>query len=474
MHLVLVGLSHHHAPIEVRERFSYPEHVLPGALRAVLSCPGIREAAILSTCNRTELYALVSAPEQSGAFAALRQLLSQYHAVPEPAFAPYLYCKAEHEAALHLTRVASGLDSLVLGEAQILGQVRTALRFAQAEGAAGSAIHALFQQAMTGGKRVQSETDLRRGSLSIGHVAVELASRIFGNLKNASALILGAGKMSELTAKDLVSNGVKFVVVANRTYEKAVELAERLDGKAIRYDSFLDALLTADIVIASTASPHPILTREMLNPVVRKRRGKPLFIIDIAVPRDVDPDVANLENVFLYNIDDLQEVAAEGARGRAETAKTQAEQIALEEAARFLTRYRTRAVAPIISELRSQLDGMAKSRLEILRSRLGDLPERDWKIIATQLESLASEVALQPILRLKAEASKSSATQEETLHYDLATAARELFGLKEGSEKEEAEKVVLPQNEYLESIVRSSGDSLPTSLLDSELAEALQ
>ena len=432
MHLVLVGLSHHHAPIEVRERFTYPEHALPGALRAILDCPGVQEATILSTCNRTEIYALVATPELQDAYSRLREHLADYHSVPQQAFIPYLYYLADQEVSLHLTRVAAGLDSLVLGEAQILGQVRTALRAAQKEETAGSAINSLFQQAMTGGKRVQAETGLRQGSLSIGHVAVELASRIFGDLSNASALILGAGKMSELTAKDLVSSGVRLVVVANRTYDKAVELAGRLGGKAIKYDTFLESLVSADIVISSTAAPRPILTREMLLPVIRKRRGKPLFLIDIAVPRDIDPDVANLDNVFLYNIDDLQEVAAEGTRGRTEKAKLHAEQIVAEESARFLTRYRTRAVAPVISELRSHLDTLAQSRLEILRSRIGEVSERDWKLIVAQMEALASEVALQPILRLKEEANRIGKLPEETPRYDLATAARELFALKEG------------------------------------------
>ena len=431
MHLVLVGLSHHHAPIEVRERFTYPDHALPGALKSALSSPEIREVAILSTCNRTELYALVSTPDLQDAYARLQSHLADYHSVPQQAFLPYLYYLSEQDVSLHLTRVAAGLDSLVLGEAQILGQVRTALRAAQKEETAGTAINALFQQAMTGGKRVQSETELRRGSLSIGHVAVELASRIFGDLSNASALILGAGKMSELTARDLVSNGVRFVMVANRTYEKAVELAARLGGEAITYDSFLDSLRTADIVISSTASPRPILTREMLLPVIRKRRGKPLFLIDIAVPRDIEPDVANLDNVFLYNIDDLQEVAAEGARGRAEKAKLHAERIVNEESARFLARYRTRAVTPVISELRTHLDTLAQNRMEILRSRLGDLSEKEWKMISMQMEALANEVALQPILRLKEEAATLGQRPDETPRYDLATAVRELFSLKE-------------------------------------------
>lgn len=431
MQLVLVGLSHHHAPIDVREKLSCPETKLQDALVTLASRPGVQEAVLLFTCNRTEIYAVVGAADAETAFGVLRAHLSSFHNVPEHLFSSYLYCKTHTDAALHLARVASGLDSLVLGEAQILGQVRTALRAAQSASTTGGTLTALFQQALTSGKRVQTETTLRQGTLSIGAAAVELATRIFGKLSGARALILGAGKMSELTTRDLVTSGVKFVMVANRTYEKAVELAGRLGGEAIQYEGFLDAMVSADIVISSTAAPHPILRRDMLTPILRKRRGKPLFLIDIAVPRDIEPGVADLENVFLYNIDDLQEVAAEGARGRAERAQAQAEAIAEEEAAKFLARMRTRAVTPLLSQLRGQADRMAEDRLALLRSRLGALSARDWETISTHFRSLANELVLAPTLRLKREAHEAVDVGAPTPQYDLPAAARELFGLDE-------------------------------------------
>jgi glutamyl-tRNA reductase len=431
LHLVLVGLSHHLAPIEVRERLSCPEHRLPEALRSLAGRPGVREAALLFTCNRTEIYAVVAAADSETAFATLRSHLADFHEVPESQFASYLYCLTEGEVALHLARVASGLDSLVLGEAQILGQVRGALKAAHAASTAGGLLQALFQQALTSGKRVQTETSLRQGSLSVGAAAVELATRIFGELNGARALVLGAGKMSELTTRDLVGSGVGFVVVANRTFDKAVELAGRLGGEAIQYDEFPDALLTADIVISSTAAPHPVLRRDMLAPILRKRRGKPLFLIDIAVPRDIEPAVGDLDNVFLYNIDDLQEVAAEGARGRAERAQAQAEAIAEEETARFLARRRTSAVTPVLSQLRDQASRKVDDRLALLRARLGKMSDRDWETIATQFRSLADEMVLAPTLRLKREAHDNPEPGAPIPQYDLATAARELFGVPE-------------------------------------------
>ena len=430
---MLVGLSHHLAPIEVREQLSCPEHKLPAALQALFSRAGVQEAVLLFTCNRTEIYAAVSEADPEAAFAILRSHLAAFHNVAETLFSPYLYCKTQAETALHLARVASGLDSLVLGEAQILGQVRSAFRAAQEASTAGSLLNALFQQALTCGKRVQTETSLRQGSLSIGAAAVELATRIFGDLGGARALILGAGKMSELTARDLVSGGVPFVMVANRTYEKAVELATRLGGEAIQYGDFPDAMLTTDIVISSTAAPHPILTREILAPILRRRRGKPLFLIDIAVPRDIEAAVADLDNVFLYNIDDLQEVAAEGARGRAERGQAQAEAIAEDEAAKFLTRLRTRSVTPVLTQIRGRADRMVEDRLPLLRTRLGAISDRDWEVIAVQFRSLANELVLAPTLRLKREAMDQNSASGPP-QYDLAAAARELFGLPADAE----------------------------------------
>lgn len=438
MSLVLVGLSHHHAPIEVRERLSVAERTLPQALASVAACPGVREIVLLSTCNRMEVYALSEGQEASDTAALIRHHLSDFHAVPETVFAPYLYHKEDQEVVAHLLRVTCGLESLVLGEAQILGQVRSALRGSQNAGTVGATLTALFQQALASGKRVQSETALGRGAFSIGHAAVDLASSIFADLSHASILILGAGKMSELTARHLVESGVRFVVVANRTYEKAQRMAERFGGRAIHYDTFPDALVTADIVISSTAAPHPIIHRETLQPVMRRRRGKPLFLIDIAVPRDVDADVARLENVFLKNIDDLQEVVS-GEAGERQAEAIRAESIVSDEAAKFLTWYRAREAAPVIQQLQTRLEQIRQDDLTILRAKLGHLSEREWQAIEAATRAMMKKVAREPILRLKRAAGE--ATEEagvEIATYDLLSAAKEIFAL---SEPEPAEYV---------------------------------
>ena len=369
MHLVLVGLSHHEAPIEVRERLNCAPHVLGSALSHLAGCPGVREGIILSTCNRMEVYAAVEGNRVQDAYETLTRHLAAYHQVPAAVFASRLFHKAEGDAAAHLLRVASGLDSLVVGEPQILGQVKDALRTAQSVHSSGPTLSKLFSHALTTGKRARSETGLGRGGFSIGHAAVSLAQRILDDFSQARVLILGAGKMSELTAAYLKRSGVQFVVVANRTHEKAVSMAQRLGGQAIHYDQFLDEMTRADIVIASTAAPHPIVRRDMLTSVMRKRRGKPLFLIDIALPRDIDPDVNTLDNVYLRNIDDLQEIVEQQAQGRVSEAGA-AEQIVIEETAVFMHWLRSREAVPVISRLRSHLDAVTQARLEILRAKL--------------------------------------------------------------------------------------------------------
>ena len=430
MHLVLVGLSHHIAPIAMRERVNCSEIQLPSALLAAAERPGVREVVMLSTCNRMEIYAVVDAPHVSAAYDQIVRHLADHHRVPAAELIPYLYTRQDQETALHLMRVTSGLDSLVLGEAQILGQVKAALRSAQAAGTIGSALTGLFQQSISAGRRTQSETGLGKGAFSIGHAAVDLAGKVFGELSQAGVLILGAGKMSEVTARHLRNSGVSSVLVANRTYARAEALADRLGGRAIHYDAFPEELLRADIVIASTAAPHPIINRAILAPVLRKRRGNPLILIDIAVPRDVDTDVSSLDNVFLYNIDDLQAVVAQEAHGR-RSEVSRAEAILTEECARFVSWYRTREAAPVITELRQKLDRIREEEIALLRSQLPSLTEREWTKVEAAFRSMTTKFAREPILRLKREtvaARLEGDTEAQT--YDLLTAAREIFELR--------------------------------------------
>lgn len=432
MHLVLVGLSHHIAPIAVRERVNCSDIQLPHALLAASERPGVREVVILSTCNRMEIYALVEAPHLSSAYDQIARHLADHHHVPEAELTPFLYTLHDQEAVLHLMRVAAGLDSLVLGEAQILGQVKEALRAAQSAGTIGSTLTGLFQQSISAGRRTQSETGLGKGAFSIGHAAVDLAGKIFGELSHAGVLILGAGKMSEVTARHLRNSGASSVLVANRTYARAEALAAKLGGRAIHYEAFPDELRRADIVIASTAAPHPIITRATLAPALRKRRGNPLILIDIAVPRDIDTDVLSLDNVFLYNIDDLQAVVAQEAQGR-QSEVGRAETILAEECARFTGWYRNREAAPVITLMRQKLDRIREEELTLLRSQLDSLTEREWQKVEAAFRSMATKFAKEPILRLKRETA-GAAGENDAPTYDLLTATREIFRLQAEAE----------------------------------------
>ena len=420
----------------MRERVNCSESQLPLALSAAAQRPGVREVVILSTCNRMEIYALVDAPSLPSAYEQMVRHLAGHHAVSETELTPYLYKQNDQDMALHLMRVASGLDSLVLGEAQILGQVKSALRAAQSVGTIGSTLTGLFQQAISAGRRTQSETGLGKGAFSIGHAAVDLAGKVFGELSHAGVLILGAGKMSEVTARHLRNSGVSSVLVANRTYSRAEALAAKLGGRAIHYEAFPDELRRADIVIASTAAPHPIITRATLAPVLRKRRGNPLILIDIAVPRDIDTDVLSLDNVFLYNIDDLQAVVAQEAHGR-QSEVGRAEAILSDECAKFLSWYRTREAAPVITLLRRKLDDIRAEELALLRSQLPGLTEREWQKVEAAFRSMSTKYAKEPILRLKREADDTlTPGSGDGRTYDLLTATREIFRLDTDSEPE--------------------------------------
>lgn len=429
MQLAMVGMSHHSAPIAVRERLNYQEHDFPAAFAALAKASQLIETVILSTCNRVEVYAAGKADDPEHLFETIVHHLALFHNLPESEFSELLYKKANGEAVHHLFRVASGLDSIVLGEAQILGQVRHSLQIARHQNAAGNHLIRLFEQAISTGKRIQSETGLGRGGFSIGHAAVELAERIFDDFSHASILLLGAGKMSELTARHLVQSGVKLVVVANRTHHRAVSMAEKLGGEAIYYEeAFRSGLEKADIVISSTSAPHPIINRENLLPIVRRRKGKPLFLIDIALPRDVSPDVDTLNNVFLYNIDDLQDMVNEDAKTRKLEAD-KAHILVEEEAGRYLSWLRVRQVTPIVRDLRRQLENIRQEYLEIFLPRLSHLPEKDRKLIESLTEAMMDQVAIQPIMRLKQNAADSEDGQEPEL--DLMQAAKILFGLEE-------------------------------------------
>jgi glutamyl-tRNA reductase len=314
--LVVLGLSHHSSPVSVRERFAFAEARVPAALQSLRDSGIADEAVILSTCNRVEIYAVTQLePPQS--FAALRDFLVNCHDYREP-LTDEIYAWGEPQSVHHLFKVASGLDSMVLGETEILGQLKKAYDLALKSGHTGGRLNKAFQRAFNVAKHIRTETNIQRGSVSVGSVAVELAEKIFSRLSDRNVMIIGAGDTSEKTARALLSRGARSILVTNRSHDKAVALANELGGRAVPFENWADEFANLDIIISSTSAPHYILDRVKLEPLMKLRRNRPLLLIDIAVPRDIEPEVNFLADVYLYNMDDLQSIADDYLKQRKE------------------------------------------------------------------------------------------------------------------------------------------------------------
>lgn len=307
MPIVVIGLSHHSSPVTVRERFAFAETIIPDALQKIRQAGIADEVVILSTCNRVEIYASTNLNNEQAA-AALEQFLLDHHNYREPLNGE-IYNLGEPKSLEHLFKVASGLDSMVLGETEILGQLKKAYDLALQHKHTGSRLNKAFQRAFNVAKQIRTETNIQRGSVSVGSVAVELAQKIFNSLSDRQVMVIGAGETSEKTARALLSRGAHSIIVSNRSHERAVALAAELQGRAVHFDDWANEFSKIDIIISSTAAPHYILDRAKLEPLMKLRKNRSLLLIDIAVPRDIEPEVNFLENVYLYNIDDLQAIA---------------------------------------------------------------------------------------------------------------------------------------------------------------------
>lgn len=314
MSIFCLGVNHKTAPVEIRERLAFAEKAIPQHLEEIRDLAPVREAVVLSTCNRVEIYGAAEEPE--AALDELVQYLTDHFAV-EPGEVEF-YRKAFDAAAHHLFEVASGLDSMVLGETEIFGQIKKAYALAQSSGATSRRMNKLFQQSFSVGKLVRSSTSIQQGSTSVGSAAVDLAEKIFGRLDGCRVMIIGAGEMSRTTAQSLQSRGASSIIVSNRSYDKAVELADELAGRAVHFDDWTNFLDQVDIVISSTAAPHAVVHKDMVEKAISNRRGHSLFLIDIAVPRDIEDEVNELDNVYLYNIDQLTRIAEAGVERRKE------------------------------------------------------------------------------------------------------------------------------------------------------------
>jgi len=431
MNLIVIGVNHQTAPVEVREQFAIPEARLPEAVKTLAAQPGIEEAMIVSTCNRVELVA-----RARDANVDLHGCLRELYGFDTQAYRKYLYEYRERDAVRHVFRVASSLDSMVVGEPQILGQVKEAYATARAVGAVNSQLDALYSRAFAVAKRVRTETAIATSAVSIASVAVELAKKIFGNLEGKSVYLVGAGKMCELAARHLLAHGAKKIYVGNRTFERASALAKKFNGEPIAFEQLYDTVDRADIVISSTGAPHTIFRKEHGERFLARRKNRPMFFIDIAVPRDVDPEMNKLDGIFVYDIDDLQQVVSSHISDRRVEAD-RAEAIVQLEVDKFQARLQTLDVVPTIVSLQEHLETVRQAEIDRVRGRLGTLtPEQEMAVEALS-RGIINKIMHTPITTLKTAARESS---ESTTIVDLV---RKLFNLRDTrkAETEDSEEL---------------------------------
>lgn len=406
LYVIAVGLNYRTAPVEMREKFTFSEDTLGQALQTLKQTKSILEAVILSTCNRTEIYAVVDQLHTGEHF--IIKFLANWFAAQKEDIVPYLYVKKDMDSTEHLFKVTSGLDSMVLGETQILGQVRQAFFQAQHYEAVGTIFNTLFKQAITFAKKTHSETGIGEKAVSVSYAAVELAKKIFDRFDNKKVLIIGAGEMGELTAVHIHAQGVQHVMVVNRTYEKAKKLAESFQGVAFPLEQLNQALIEADIVISSTGSDSFVLHQDKIARIIKERKHRPLFLIDIAVPRDIDPSIHGLDDVYLYDIDDLKDIVDANLRER--------ERIALQVSARidqevyeFYQWIQTLGVIPLIGALREKSLRIQEETLKSLENKLPHLSEKDVKLIGKHMKSIVNQMLKDPIIRAKEMAAEPDA-----------------------------------------------------------------
>ena len=421
MNVALVGVSHKTAPVDIREKLHFPEPRLGEALHQLRTQFGFEESLILSTCNRVELVAETSIPDEG--LHQLKQFIYAFHQVQPDNFERFLYSYTQTEAVHHIFRVASSLDSMVLGEPQILGQIKNAFTLAKGAGSVGRTLNSVMTRAFYVAKRVRSETGIAGSAVSVSYAAVELAKKIFNKLTGKTVLILGAGKMSEMAANHLTHSGVSRVMVWNRSYPSAVEVARLFKGEAILPEELFKHIQQADIIISSTGAPHFILSREDGERIIHLRKNHPVFIIDIAVPRDVDPEINKVNNIFLYDIDDLQNVVDANMRQRQKEAQS-AEDIVRQEVESFIRHSQTLDVAPTIVRLREHWEKVRLDELAKNRKRFGDLSREQEIALENLTQSLLNKMLHGPISELK----RVSSQPADGTALDVI---KRMFGLKE-------------------------------------------
>lgn len=424
LHTVVVGLNYRTAPVEIREKFAVAEEKLAEALTRLKQIDSIMECVIVATCNRTEIYAVVDHLQICGY--EIRSFLEEWFEIPRREFAKYLYIYEDRDALKHLMRVTSGLDSMVIGETQILGQVRQAFFEAQKQGATSRIFNHLFQQALTFAKRAHTQTGIGEQAVSISYAAVELGKSIFGSFQDKTVMIIGAGKMGELTGKHLIANGAERIIVANRTRERAAVLADKFQAEVCSLDALTAKLTEIDVLISSTGAGEWLLTKEQLAAVLPKRGDRQLFLIDISVPRNLDPAIQELPNVHLYDIDDLEGIVEENMEQRRKEAE-KVEQMIEEEIKAHEYWFKTLHVGPVIRALQDKSRVIHEETLESLFNKLPELNDHERKVIHKLTGSIITQILQDPIARIKEMAAENNGDE-------LVDAFVRIFALEQEAE----------------------------------------
>lgn len=422
MNILVIGLNHKTAGIEIREKVAFDGPKLGEAINILKNSPEVRENIILSTCNRVEIYAIVK--DLNSGIEHIKKILSDFHNVPRDFLDKTLYVYSDRKALRHIFRVASSLDSMIVGEPQILGQLKDAFDFAFKRKSTGVFLNKLMKKAFSVAKKIRTETRIAENAVSISFAAVELAKKIFEDLPTKTFMLIGAGEMAELAAKHLISSGVKNVLVTSRTYERAEELAIEFNGKAVEFDKFLQELIYTDIVICSTGAPNYIILKEQIHKVMKERKNKPMFIIDISVPRNVDPEINDIDNIYLYDIDDLQGVININIQERGKEAE-KAKRIVDEKVEDFLKWRASLSAVPTIIALRDKAEAIRKEELEKAIRKLSHLSQEEFESIDSLTASIINKLIHLPIVALKSE------VEDKDVMVDIV---RRAFDLNTGAE----------------------------------------
>ena len=455
MHLIVVGLSHKTAPVEIRERLAVPESRLGEALARLCSYPGVKEGILLSTCNRVEVYSVVE--DVDTGYGRIQEFLADTHlSLSSEQLTPHLYWHTGDRAIAHLFRVASSLDSMIIGESQILGQLKDAFEVALAHKTTGVIMNKVVKKAISVAKRVRTETKIAEMAVSVSYAAVELAKKIFSNLHEKTVLLVGAGEMAKLAAKHLIANGVGHVRITTRTPQHAVDLAEKFGGTAVPFDQFKDDMASADIVLVSTGAAHYLVGAEDVHRAVQERMNRPMFLIDISVPRNIDPAVRHVDNAFLFDIDDLKHRVEQNRAERVHEAE-KAERMVIEEVTMILDWMKSLEVTPTIVALRNRVEDIKRAEVEKVLGRLGHLSAQDRELVEGLASSIVNKLIHRTMVTLKNEINSSSGPA-------FVEAARQFYALDRPAASTQQTETYSESSRYL-------ADSRPQSEADEPTPE---